>query len=61
MASMKSRLRPSHDAKLHMLAEPLDLVYNEISITASFSRFDFAVRIYDAKQARGEYSRFGFQ
>ena len=22
MASMKSRFRPSHDAKLHMLAEP---------------------------------------
>jgi hypothetical protein len=23
MASMKSRFRPAHDAKLHMLAEPL--------------------------------------
>jgi hypothetical protein len=29
MASMKSRFRPAHDAKLHMLAEPLWVMQKE--------------------------------
>jgi hypothetical protein len=32
MASMKSRFRPSHDAKLHMLAEPLGTIMRTLNI-----------------------------
>jgi hypothetical protein len=37
MASMKSRFRPSHEAKLHMLAEPLAIIESKMTKNVIFT------------------------